>query len=48
MIRHALALSLMLSPALVLGASTPDYMGQYDRCLREMCIRDSRKRHRRA
>lgn len=35
MIRHALALSLMLSPALVLGASPPDYMGQYDRCLRD-------------
>ena len=35
MIRHAFALSLMLSPALVLGASTPDYMGQYDRCLRD-------------
>ncbi|CAB3633591.1 MAG: DUF1311 domain-containing protein [Achromobacter sp.] len=35
MIRHALALSLLLSPALALGASTPDYMGQYDRCLRD-------------
>lgn len=35
MIRHALALSLMLSPALVLGATPPDYMGQYDRCLRD-------------
>lgn len=35
MLRHALAFSLMLSPALVLGAPAHDYMGQYDRCLRD-------------
>ncbi|KAJ8135570.1 hypothetical protein OY671_011217 [Metschnikowia pulcherrima] len=35
MIRHALALSSSLSPASASGASTPDYMGQYDRCSRD-------------
>ncbi|MBB1626571.1 hypothetical protein A9974_15175 [Achromobacter sp. UMC71] len=35
MIRHALALCLMLSPALALAASTPDYMDQYNRCLKD-------------
>lgn len=35
MIRHALALSLMLSPVLVFAASAPDYMDQYDRCLKD-------------
>ncbi len=35
MIRHAFALSLMLCPALALAASPPDYMAQYDRCLKD-------------
>lgn len=34
MIRHAFALSLLLSPAAALAAP-PDYMDQYDRCLKD-------------